>query len=184
MCSFKRVAVSNRGLCPRPLPRQALRLAGMVDFFLLREKDLSERQYEILAGQVKAACEESGIALICHTFTGAAGRIGCGAIHLPFAEFMRQRADLSGFQLRGASVHTFQEALAAQEAGADYVTFSPIFETACKPGAPAKGLEALRQVCRKLRIPVWALGGITEEKEALVRAAGAGGACRMSDFMK
>ena len=84
MCSFKRIAVSNRGLCSRPLPEQVRRLAGRVDFFLLREKDLAEAEYEKLAAEVQAACRESGITLICHTFTAAAARIGCGAIHLPF----------------------------------------------------------------------------------------------------
>lgn len=184
MCSFKRIAVSNRGLCPRPLPEQVRRLAGRVDFFLLREKELTEAEYEKLAAEAQAACRESGITLICHTFTAAAARIGCGAIHLPFEAFMKQRAELEGFSLRGVSVHTLEEGRQVQNAGADYVTFSPIFETACKPGAPAKGTDTLEQFCRKMRIPVYALGGITEKNEDLVKQAGAAGACRMSDFMK
>ena len=134
MCSFKRIAVSNRGLCPRPLPEQVRRLAGRVDFFLLREKELTEAEYEKLATEAQAACRESGITLICHTFTAAAARIGCGAIHLPFEAFMKQRAELEGFSLRGVSVHTLEEGRQVQKAGADYVTFSPIFETACKRG--------------------------------------------------
>lgn len=184
MCSFKRIAVSNRGLCPRPLPEQVRRLAGRVDFFLLREKDLTEAEYEKLAAEVQAACRESAITLICHTFTAAAARIGCSAIHLPFAMFQKQRAGLDGFSLRGVSVHTLKEGLEVQKEGADYVTFSPIFETACKPGAPAKGTAVLGQFCRQMRIPVYALGGITEKNEDLVKQAGADGACRMSDFMK
>ena len=87
MCSFKRIAVSTRGRCSRPLPEQVRRLAGRVDFFLLREKDLAEAEYEKLAAEVQAACRESGITLICHTFTAAAARIGCGAIHLPWKAF-------------------------------------------------------------------------------------------------
>ena len=184
MCSFKRIAVSNRVLCSRPLPEQVRRLAGRVDFFLLREKDLAEAEYEKLATEVQESCRESGITLICHTFTAAAARIGCGAIHLPFEAFMKQRAELEGFSLRGVSVHTLKEGRQVQKAGADYVTFSPIFETACKPGAPAKGTDTLEQFCREIRIPVYALGGITEKNEDLVRQAGAAGACRMSDFMK
>ena len=97
---------------------------------------------------------------------------------------MKQRAELEGFSLRGVSVHTLEEGRQVQKAGADYVTFSPIFETACKPGAPAKGTDTLEQFCREIRIPVYALGGITEKNEDLVKQAGAAGACRMSDFMK
>ena len=184
MCTFRRIAISNRRLCPRPLPEQVRRLKGQADALILREKDLTEPEYETLAREVAKACRESGIELICHTFIQAAKNIGCPAIHLPLALLMESRGKLEGFEKVGVSVHSEEEVGLAQKEGADYVTVSPIFETDCKPGQPARGLEFLKKICEESEIQVYALGGINEENEILARRAGAVGACRMSDFMR
>jgi thiamine-phosphate pyrophosphorylase len=73
----------------------------------------------------------------------------------------------------GVSCHNLQSCFDSMKAGADFVTFSPIFSVPGK-GEP-KGLEMLREVCEKLRpFPVIALGGINEEnyKEVLKIASG------------
>lgn len=184
MSTFKRIAVSNRHLCRRPLPEQVRSLAGKVDCLILREKDLTEEAYEQLAEQVQAACRDAGIQMICHTFTGAAERIGCSRIHLTFRDFMEQRHELKEFETVGVSAHSLEEVLQVQSAGADYVTVSNIFETDCKAGLPGKGIPFLEQVCRSTSIEVYGLGGITAENEEKIRMAGAAGACRMSDYMK
>lgn len=184
MCTFRRIAISNRGLCPRPLPEQVRRLKGQVDSLILREKDLSEPEYEKLAREVAKACRESGIELICHTFIQAAENIGCPAIHLPLPLFMENRGKRKEFEKIGVSAHTEEEVRLAQKEGADYVTISPIFETRCKAGQPGRGLVFLKKICKESEIEVYALGGITEVNEILVRQAGADGACRMSDFMR
>ena len=72
----------------------------------------------------------------------------------------------------GVSVHTLEEALAAQMANADFVVFGPIFDT---PGKDAVGLEPLRLVTAAIKIPVLAIGGITKENSGDVLAAGAAG---------
>lgn len=184
MCSFKRIAISNRRLCPRPLPEQVKLLKSQTDALILREKDLSEPEYENLAWEVAKVCRESGIELICHTFIQAAENIGCPAIHLPLWLFMENKENLGSFEKIGVSVHSEEEVQLAEKEGADYVTVSPIFETSCKPGQPARGLAFLKKICKESEIEVYALGGITEVNEILIRQAGADGACRMSDFMR
>ncbi len=166
-----------------PLPEQALRLQGMVDMLILREKDLSPSAYRRLALQMRQACQQAGIRLICHTFVQVAQEIGCSGIHLPFPQFWKQKEGLNQFSTVGASVHSLEEALLAQQAGASYVTASNIFATACKQGLPGKGLSFLREICRRTSIPVYALGGITDKNESFIQQAGAAGACRMSDYM-
>lgn len=77
--------------------------------------------------------------------------------------------------LWGASVHSVEAARRAERAGAHYVVFGSVFPTASHPGAPAAGEEALRVVARAVDIPVYAIGGITPERVAACRAAGAHG---------
>jgi thiamine-phosphate pyrophosphorylase len=76
--------------------------------------------------------------------------------------------------LVGRSVHSLGEAAAAQAAGADYLLAGPVFATATHPGATPLGLEGLRAVA-VAGAPVIAIGGVTPERIAEVRAAGAWG---------
>ena len=77
----------------------------------------------------------------------------------------------------GVSTHTIEEAENAKKEGADFVTFSPVFDTPSKEkyGEP-QGLEKLREVCEKLKtFPVIALGGIDETNYRQVLENGASG---------
>jgi thiamine-phosphate pyrophosphorylase len=73
----------------------------------------------------------------------------------------------------GASSHSLEEALAAQEAGAGYVNIGPIFPTATKPGAVFLGLDAISRIAPRLRIPWSTMGGINQSNIAQVVARGA-----------
>lgn len=171
------------------MPEQAERLAGKVDILILREKDLTEDEYERLAIQVLETCRKAGIKLICHTFLRAARNIGCAAVHLTLCDFLRHQKELGDFETVGVSIHSLEEAILVQEVFQKqrlqgYLTASNIFETACKEGVPGKGTRFLSEICREVTLPVYALGGITAENEDLIRRTGAAGACRMSDYMK
>lgn len=84
----------------------------------------------------------------------------------------------------GTSVHSVEEAVRAEELGASYLFAGHIFETDCKKGLAPRGLSFLEEVCKAVSIPVYALGGINDETEPLVRKTKAAGACRMSGYMK
>src|SRR5207247_11190436 len=60
----------------------------------------------------------------------------------------------------GVSTHMLEEAINAEAAGADFIVFGPIFDT---PGKNAVGVEALREITERIKIPVLAIGGITPE---------------------
>ncbi|HEY2540814.1 MAG TPA: thiamine phosphate synthase, partial [Stellaceae bacterium] len=86
--------------------------------------------------------------------------------------------------LIGVSAHSAADAAAQLRAGADYVTISPVFLTASKPGyGPALGLDGLAAAAAAPG-PVLALGGITAENAGLCRAAGAAGVAVMGDVMR
>ncbi|QDG52034.1 thiamine phosphate synthase [Persicimonas caeni] len=85
----------------------------------------------------------------------------------------------------GVSTHSLAEAKAAEQSGADFVTLSPIFETASKPGyGPALGLDELARVCKAIDIPVYALAGITPERVEACLDAGAYGVAVMGGVMR
>jgi thiamine-phosphate pyrophosphorylase len=87
--------------------------------------------------------------------------------------------------LVGRSCHSTEEARAAEAHGADYVIFGPVFATPSKAqfGAP-QGLERLAGVCRAVRIPVLAIGGIALENAAECWRAGASGVAAIRLFQE
>lgn len=83
--------------------------------------------------------------------------------------------------LLGLSVTSLAETVAAQGLPVDYLGAGPVFATPTKPdAAPPMGLDGLRAVCAASRLPVVAIGGLTAEHSAAVRAAGAAGICVVS----
>ncbi|MBL7989067.1 MAG: thiamine phosphate synthase [Chlorobi bacterium] len=82
----------------------------------------------------------------------------------------------------GASTHSVQEALLAERMGAEYITLSPLFPTASKPGITGGGLELLAEVCAAVAVPVFALGGVTLANAASCIAAGAYGVAGIALF--
>ncbi|MFU8803241.1 MAG: thiamine phosphate synthase [Bradymonadaceae bacterium] len=86
--------------------------------------------------------------------------------------------------LLAMSTHTIEEAHAAEEGGADFITLSPIFPTPSKPGyGPALGLETLRLVSSEIDIPIFALGGVRPDNVRACLDAGAHGVAVMGGIM-
>ncbi len=192
MCSYKKIAITNREIFQKYHPGAnseeyagyIRRLAEKLDYVILREKDLTEAEYEKFARLVLDGWKETQEKLILHTYIGVARRLGHLRIHLPMPEFVRWQKELDDFAEKGVSTHSLDDALYAQEHGADYITASHIFATDCKRGLEPRGLDFLHEICEKVTIPVYALGGIHTANEASVIQAGAAGACRMSDYLK
>lgn len=172
---FKIICVTNRKQCGNFLRRiEELYKCGAE--IILREKDLSEAEYEKLAKQVIRVCPE----VTLHSYPDTAKRLGVNKIHLPFS--MLEKG--IGFETTGVSIHSAEEARQAEQMGADYVTAGHIFATDCKKGLAPRGTEFLAETVKAVNIPVYAIGGITPENIALIKETGARGACIMSGFMQ
>ena len=93
---------------------------------------------------------------------------------------------LNDFRMVGSSIHSPEEAIRAQKAGAAYVTAGHVYVTDCKKGLPPRGLEFLKEVCTKVTIPVYAIGGIHAGTGQIqeVMDCGASGGCIMSEMMR
>jgi thiamine-phosphate pyrophosphorylase len=149
-------------------------LAAGVKIVQLREKDLADRVLYQLAQEFRRRTEAAGSLLIIDDRVDIALAAGADGVHLgqmdlPVASARRIAPDL----IAGASSHSLEEALAAQEAGAGYVNIGPIFPTATKPAAIPLGVEAIKRITPRLTIPWSTMGGINQGNIAQVAAAGA-----------
>jgi thiamine-phosphate pyrophosphorylase len=153
-----------------------------VDWIQIREKDLSGRELTELAERAMA-CAGSGSAILMNDRVDVACAVGASGAHLgehslPPEEarrLMRQRGARQDF-IVGVSAHSIEGAMQAEQSGADYAIFGPVYATPSKAGfGQPQGLQRLQEVCKRLTIPVLAIGGITLENAGDCLAVGAAG---------
>ena len=154
-----------------------------IRMFQLREKDLSSDQLFDLAQKLSNLLKGYDASFFINDRVDIAVLTGANGVHLPSKsvpiDFIKHKFPEL---IVGKSCHSVEEAIEAEKAGADYITFSPIFETPGK-GKP-KGIEALKEVVQKVNIPVYALGGITEDKIPEVLKTGAYGIAGIRIFIQ
>ena len=202
------ICITNRKLCKDPFPdRIKLVASSKPKAIILREKDLDEVEYEKLARTVRDICSEYNVLFIIHNHPEFAlkllaedestsdqykdiikGNIFNSSkaigLHMPLKNLRdMSEADRHKFSILGASCHSIEDALEAQSLGCSYIIAGHIFDTDCKKGLPGRGLFFLKEVCEGVKIPVYAIGGITPSKMPEVMAAKAKGGCMMSGFM-
>lgn len=185
MCMSDILCVTNRKLCREDfLPRIERIAACHPAGIILREKDMKTEDYKELAAAVMEICEQHSVRCILHGFPDVAVSLHADAIHLPL-HLLRElsQEQKNHFGILGASCHSVEDALEAQALGCTYITSGHVFETDCKKGLPGRGVEFLQSVCAAVDIPVYGIGGIDTDNIALVRKAGASGACLMSSLM-
>ena len=185
MCMSDILCITNRKLCREDFLTRIERIAACHPAgIILREKDMNPENYKELAAAVMRICEQHGARCILHSFPDVAISLQADAIHLPL-HLLRElsQEQKTHFEVLGASCHSVEDALEAQALGCTYITAGHVFETDCKKGLPGRGLDFLRNVCAAVDIPVYGIGGIDADNIALVRDAGANGACLMSSLM-
>ena len=152
----------------------------------LREKDLSETELIRFARLIAELCRNYEAKLFINTSIRVALEVGAAGVHLPAnAESVGTVKAQTGDNLYiGCSVHSLDAARRREMEGADFVTYSPIYRTASKPGyGPAVGIACLTDVAEGVKLPVFALGGITPTRVSECLAAGAFGVAVMSGVM-
>jgi thiamine-phosphate pyrophosphorylase len=179
-------------------------IAAGVDWIQIREKDLSGRALTNVARESVAAARGSATRILINgrldvALAARAGGLHLGGDALPLAEvatWCAQNvpgfaaaasgvASLSSPFLLGASCHSLDDAQAAARDGAHYIFFGPIFSTPSKLRfGPPQGLSQLEEVCKNVRIPVFAIGGISLENAASCLRAGASGLAAIRLFQE
>ena len=188
MIDFRLYAITDRHLCaPTPLTEVISELldAG-VTAIQLREKDLNGDELMHLAQPIVKLCRNFEAKLFINTNASMARDIGAAGVHLPAnAESVSSvKSQTSDNLYIGCSVHSLNAAEKRKAEGADFLTYSPIYPTASKPGyGPAVGVENLAKVAARVELPIFALGGIIPARITECLAAGAFGIAVMSGVM-
>jgi thiamine-phosphate pyrophosphorylase len=174
------VVVTDRRQARRPLPEVvAAAVAGGVRWVLLREKDLPRPERAAVATRLREVLVPAGGRLI----VAGPDPLGGDAVHLAACD--PDACSLPAGVLVGRSCHDAAEL--ARLTTEHYVTVSPVFASASKPGyGPPLGLASLADLCRRAAPrPVLALGGVeAAEQAAACVAAGAAGVAVMGAVMR
>jgi thiamine-phosphate pyrophosphorylase len=156
-------------------------IAGGVDVLQLRAKAASEHEIATCARVLVAMTAPANVPLIINDHPQLVPSIGAQGAHvgqddLPIADARRQASrpgTAKSLPLIGKSTHSLDQAVAAEQEGADYIGFGPLFATPTKPGRAAIGFLDIRAVHEMVRLPIFCIGGITREN--LERVLDAGG---------
>lgn len=152
-------------------------LEGGVTMVQLREKRLSTQALVEEAVEIKELCHRYHVPLIINDNVEAAVASGADGVHVgitdtPVAE-IRKRA--GGSFIIGATAKTVAQAIAAEQAGADYLGVGAVFPSPTKQNAIRITLEQLKQICSAVSIPAVAIGGIGRENVAALAGGGMAG---------
>jgi thiamine-phosphate pyrophosphorylase len=154
--------------------------ATMVQY---REKEGTTRQLVEEALALRRLTREAGVPFVVNDRLDVALAVEADGLHVGQDDMPATvaRRWMGRDKIVGVSATNLQEALQAEKDGADYLGAGPVFATPTKPeAAPAMGLEGLAEICRRVSIPVVAIGGINEDNAAAVIAAGADGVAVIS----
>lgn len=186
--NFRLLLVTDRTLVSdRSFPeaiRQSLQ-AGL-PAVQLRERDLPTRDLLGVAQEIHRLTSSKSVPLLINDRVDLALALQLEGVHLRASSLSVSAARrlLGPHRLLGVSTHSVEEVRRAQADGADYVVVGPVFDTPSKRafGAPL-GLSRLADACGAVSIPVFAIGGITADRIAEVREAGAWGVAMIGGIL-
>lgn len=140
-----------------------------------REKEKCTKDMIEEAKKIKEICGKSDVIFLIDDRVDVALAVNADGVHLGTGDMPYNTArKLLREKIIGLTIHNVEEAIEAEKLGADYVGVSPVFETKTKLDAgPAAGLQLIKDVKGKIRIPFVAIGGINLENLKSVLEAGA-----------
>lgn len=157
-------------------------LKGGATCIQLREKELDEETFLEEAIVLKKLCAEYGVPFIVNDNVEIALKSGADGIHVgqEDMEVSNVRAVAGEDCIIGVTAKTVEQALAAQEAGADYLGVGAVFASPTKTNAKGITHQMLRDICAAVSIPVVAIGGISKENMLELSGCGADGVALVS----
>jgi thiamine-phosphate pyrophosphorylase len=161
-------------------------LAGGARFLQLRVKALAANEFFDLARRARTETRSHGCRLIVNDRVDVALACDADGVHLGQEDLpLAVGRKLIGDKIIGISTHDLDQARDAEQNGADYIGFGPMFGTSTKDtGYAARGVEMLRQIRERVNLPIVAIGGINEQNVQQVWQAGANSAAIISDILR
>lgn len=159
-----------------------LALLGGATIVQVREKDLDEQLFLKEAKELKVLCDKYKVPMIINDNVDIAKLVDASGVHIgqSDAEIKEARRKLGEAKIIGVSVRTVEEALKAEQSGADYLGVGAVFTTLTKKDAKAVELKVLKEICQSVEIPVVAIGGITKDNLMELKASGIAGVAVIS----
>lgn len=181
---LKVAAITNHELASTNYWDQLEQIAASdVDFIVLREKNLSEEEYTDYAKRALRLCSIHQKTCILQHFGKAAIRLHSPRFQCSLPYLETHSSLLYYMTTLGVSVHTVEEAVKAEQLGATYLMASHVFPTACKPSDPPIGVDTVKAICKAVKIPVYALGGVTPKTISQLQDVPVKGVALMSGLM-
>lgn len=172
--------MTNDSLPVDELSKQIKAITSEVDFIHIRERSKTASE---LVNLVKHLLLE-GVPkekLVINDRVDVALLTNIHRVHLPGHSFSPKELRKKFPHLHaGVSVHSLEEAKAAEKNGAEYVMFGHVYETTCKPGLQARGVQLVKELTSALSIPVVAIGGLTPDRIPEMRLTNVKGIAVMS----
>lgn len=170
---------TDRDIMTTPTIEESVELAiqGGCTMVQLREKHCSSLEFYRLAMRVKALTDLHGVPLLINDRLDIALAVDADGLHIGQSDLPAPvaRRLLGPEKLLGVSAASLEEAVQAQEDGADYLGVGAMFQTSTKSDARLVTLEELRRIRRAIQIPVVVIGGINRDTAPLFRGTGING---------
>ena len=149
-------------------------LDGGVTFLQLREKNLDEDSFYEEAVRLQAMAREYKVPFVINDNVEIAVRMNADGVHVgqDDMEAGNVRALIGPDKILGVSAQTVEQAVLAEQQGADYLGVGAVFPTGSKDDAIDVPFETLKAICEAVSIPVVAIGGITKENTPKLAGSG------------
>ncbi|WP_010250976.1 thiamine phosphate synthase [Acetivibrio cellulolyticus] len=137
-------------------------LKGGATFIQLREKELDYDSFLAEAKEIKVLCERYHIPFVINDNVNVAIACNADGVHIGQSDMEARnvREMLGEGKIIGVSAQTVEQAILAEQHGADYIGVGAVFSTSTKSDADAVSQETLKAICNCVNIPVVAIGGI------------------------
>lgn len=149
-------------------------LKGGATFVQLREKELDDDTFLAEAIEIQELCKRYKVPFVVNDNVEIARKMNADGVHVGQSDMEagNVRALLGEDKILGVSAQTVEQAILAEQRGADYLGVGAVFHTGSKADADDVSRETLKAICEAVSIPVVAIGGIG--KHNVLKLCGSG----------
>lgn len=149
-------------------------LQGGATFIQLREKELDDESFLKEAVEIKELCRRYHVPFVINDNVGIAREMDADGVHVGQSDMEAGdvRAILGESKILGVSAQTVEQAILAEQRGADYLGVGAVFHTGSKSDADDVSHETLKNICDAVSIPVIAIGGIGKHNVMELKGSG------------
>lgn len=149
-------------------------IKGGATFIQLREKELEYESFFNEAIEIQRLCKKYDVPFVVNDNVEIAKKMNADGVHVGQSDMEagNVRKILGEDKILGVSAQTVEQAILAENQGADYLGVGAVFPTGSKDDADDVSFETLKEICSAVNIPVVAIGGITKHNVSKLKGSG------------